>query len=97
MKSWKKNRTPKYKERLLSLLPGFKKQGKITLKQYRDLDPTSDIDPMSSPKIHKEGILLHPSVDYTGSMTYKKSKAFVDLLKPLVGKIIYQHLRSYQE
>ena len=41
------------------------------------------------PKIHKEEMLLHPIVDYTGSMEYKTSKAIADLLKPLVGKTMY--------
>ena len=39
----KKDQTAKYKERLVSLLSELKEQGKITLEQYRDLYPTSDM------------------------------------------------------
>ena len=38
------------------------------------------------PKIHKNGIPLHPIVNTIGSPTYKLARFLANLLKPLVGK-----------
>ena len=79
----------------MTLPTGLKDQGKITVDQYRDLYPTSDLvlRLYGSPKIHKKGNSLHLITDYTGPMAYATSKAIADLLKPLVGKTIY-HVKN---
>ena len=46
-----------------------------------------------SPMIHKEGMPLHPIVNYMGSMVYKTSKAIADLPRALTGKTEY-HIKD---
>ena len=63
-------------------------QGKITLDQYRDLYPTSDLVPWlcGSLKTDKKGIPLRPITDYMymGLMAYATSKAIVDPISVVV-------------
>ena len=79
-----------YKKKPVALLTGLKDQGKISLDQYRDLYPTSDLVPRlyASPKIHKKGNPLCLIIDYMGSMADTTSEAIANLHKPLVGKTI---------
>ena len=69
-----------YKSNPVAFLTGFKDQGKITLDQYRDLYPTSDLVPQQygSPRIHQKGNHLPLITEYTGSMAYATSKAIAD-------------------
>ena len=57
--------------------------------QYHHLFPTAENAPRiyGTPKIHKPGNKVRPKVDYTGSIGYNtSSRAFADILAPLVGK-----------
>ena len=87
-----------YKQKLVALCTGLKDQDKITLHQYRDLYPTSDLVSQiyGSPKIHKKGNPLCLITDYMSSMPYTTLKAITYLLKPLVCKAIYHAKKMAQ-
>ena len=87
----KKDPTPSYKRKMISILQRLKSEKKISHAQYDHLYPTSDMIPRlyGSPKIHKKNTPLRPIVDYTGSMAYNLSRALADLLKPTIGKTKY--------
>ena len=89
-KRLKRDPTIGCKDKLQALLTGLKDQGKITLDQFRDLYPTSDLVPWlyGSLMIQKKGNPLHPIKEYIGSMAYATLNAIVDLLNSLIGKTI---------
>ncbi|XP_066300839.1 uncharacterized protein [Branchiostoma lanceolatum] len=82
-----KDPTQKYKRHLVSILKKLKKDEKVTEEQRKYLFPTAENVPRMycTPKIHKPGNPLRPTVDYTGSIGYNTSRALADLLAPLVG------------
>jgi len=64
----KKDPTTAYKRKLVSILTRLKEENKITKGQYKMLYPTTENTPRMycTPKIHKEGTPVRPTVDYTG-------------------------------
>jgi len=60
----------------------------ITKEQYKYLYPTIKKVPRmyGSPNIHKEDVLLRPTVDYTHTIGYKVYRELAEILQPLVGK-----------
>jgi len=84
----KSDPTPKYKKELVGKLSRLKQEGKITQEDYDWLYPTAENVPRMycTPKIHKRGNQLRPTVNYAGSIGYRTSRALADILAPLVGK-----------
>jgi hypothetical protein len=80
--------TPKYKRKLVAILSGLKKEGKISDRKYKELYPTAENVPRlyCTPKIHKPNTPLRPIVDYTSTIGYCTSRWLADILGGLVGK-----------
>ncbi|XP_072030495.1 uncharacterized protein [Amphiura filiformis] len=92
----KSDPTARYKKKLVSLLTRFKKEEKITVKEYWKLYPTVENTPRMycTPKIHKAGTPLRPIVDYCGSIMYETSKELARILGPLVGQSQHHVINS---
>ncbi|XP_072021450.1 uncharacterized protein [Amphiura filiformis] len=92
----KNDPTARYKKKLVSLLTRFKKEEKITVKEYWKLYPTVENTPRMycTPKIHKAGTHLRPIVDYCGSIMYETSKELARILGPLVGQSQHHVINS---
>ena len=84
--------TTRYKNKLITLLKTIKAEGGINEAVYRRLYPTGAGSPKfcGLPKIYKEGMPLRPIVSSIGAVTYETSKELARILKPLVGRSLYQ-------
>ena len=84
--------TTRYKNKLINLLKTIKAEGGINEAVYKRLYPTAAGSPKfyGFPKIHKEGMPLRPIVSNIGAVTYTTSKELARILKPLVGRSLYQ-------
>ncbi|XP_072017463.1 uncharacterized protein [Amphiura filiformis] len=91
----KRDPTPSYSKKLVSVLQSLRDSGAINVPTYRRLYPTSSDVPKfyGLPKIHKPSCPLRPIVASCGSITYNSAKFVADLLAPLVGKT-ERHLKN---
>ena len=87
----KKDPTPSYKRKLVSILSRLKDEGKLSNGVYSHLYPTSEKIPQLYflRKVRKDGVPFRPILDYTGSIGYNTSRFLADILAPLVGKSQY--------
>ena len=97
----KKDPTPKYKRKLVGMLQNKKKENKITddqYDQYKELFPATEnvSRTCATPKVHKTGVPLRPTVDYMGSIGYNTLRAVADILGPLIGNTIH-HVKNSKD
>ena len=80
--------TNSIKNKLISILKGFKNQTGLDSNTYKSMYPTVCVPPKfyGLPKIHKLDTTLRPIVSSCGSVTYGVAKELAKILKPLVGK-----------
>ena len=85
---FKKDPTTTYKNKLLKILRGWKKEGYILDTLCSMIYPTSEEVPKfyGLPKIHKQGALLRPIVSSIRSITHKTAKFLASVINPLLGK-----------
>ena len=90
--------TPKYKNKLISLLKTIKTEGGMSEALYKRLFHTGTGFPKfyGLPKVHKEGIPLRPIVSSIGAVSYETSKELARILKPLVRKSPH-HIHNTQD
>ena len=90
--------TPSYKDRLVSRLRSWTREGTLSKQTKYQIYPTSEIVPKiyGTPKIHKENYPLRPIVSCIGSITYNASKLLAAILNPLVGNTLH-HVKNSQD
>jgi len=83
-----KDSTQQYKRKLVSILSRLRDEKKLSEQLYKELYPTVEKIPRMycTPKVHKAGYPLRPTVDYTGSICYNTSRFLADILNKVVGK-----------
>ena len=84
----KKDPTPSVKNKILTTLKTWKKEGTISQSFYRQVYPTSDLPPKfyGLPKIHKKDMPFRPIVSGNGSVTEGVAKHLAKVLNSVKGK-----------
>ena len=83
-----KDPTSRFTTKLTKQLQGLRKDGELSLDQYRKLYPSAADIPKfyGLPKVHKADVPLRPIVASRGSLMYETARFIADILTPLVGK-----------